>query len=553
MTHIESQNIFDEQPERMSLHATERFDATSQTATRELKMSATGMWLDRVIVMWVFALAIFAPHSIAATEISWMIGMTAWVARYLFVLPRQKLYRTPIDYALLIFFALTFLSSLLSYDPYTSIGKMRAASLFTVVYLVAENIRSRRLLRLLALTLVASCMINVVYTFGERAVGRGVKVEKISAASPLYAAGIRDGDTLLEVDGRRLHRPEELIDVLSASGSSNDKPARVKIYHFEAMPTLDVARGRLLEGARPTEKLGIGNWSRGRDWRASGFYGHYVTYAEVLQLILSLACGLFIAVPLKKSWRALLLGAALCGMGACLLLTVTRASWLAFLISAFVIVLAGASRRTALVMLACAVLLVPAGLFVLQQKRNVKFVDQSDGSITWRETVYREGWHLLVSKPRHLLVGVGMDSIKRYRHEWGLFDHGRLPMGHMHQTLLEIALERGVPTLLAWLVFVWLYARMLWRLVRRTVNENWIEHGLVLGAFGGLAGFLSSAMVHYNFGDSEVVIVFYFIMGLCIVLERELRTKQLPATEKNASARVGKDDMALPDGATAAI
>ncbi len=531
----------------MSLNATEGINAVSQPLPVEDGARMSVVWLDRVIVGWIFALAIFAPHSIAATEISWMIGMTAWVARYLFIRPRQKLYRTPIDYALLGFFALTFLSSLLSYDPFESVGKMRAVSLFTIAYLVAENIRTRRLVCLLALTLVASCMINVVYTFGERVVGRGVKVERLATASPLYAAGIRDGDTVLEANKRRLHRPEELVDALS--GSVNDPVVGVKIYRFEATPTMEVERGRLLEGATPAEKLGIGNWSRGRDWRASGFYGHYVTYAEVLQLILSLALGLLVALRGTKSWRGVLLALALIGMGACLLLTVTRASWLAFLVSAFVIVLSGASRRTALVMLACAALLVPAGLYVLQQKRNVQFVDQRDGSITWRETVYREGWNLLISKPRHLLVGVGMDSIKRYAPVWGLFDHGRLPMGHMHQTLLEIALERGLPALLAWLLFVWLYARMLWRLVRRTANENWIEHGLVLGALGGLCGFMASAMVHYNFGDSEVAIMFYFIIGLCLALDKALRMDS-PHTTKNAShMRVGKLGAALSDNA----
>ncbi len=513
----------------MSSSAIETIDGAVREAMPQ-RASAAGVWLDHVIVGWIFALALFAPHSIAATEISWMIGMTVWVARYVFVRPRQQLYRTPLDYALLIFFALTFLSSLLSYDPLTSIGKMRAASLFTIVYLVAENIRSRRLVRLLAVTLVASCMINVVYTFGERIVGRGIKVENLTATSPLRVAGMQDGDTLLEVDGRKLRRPEELLAALAAANSTNSEMARVKIYRFEATPVIEVARGHLLEGTTALEKLGVGRLSRGRDWRASGLYGHYVTYAEVLQLILSLAFGLFIALKERKSWRGALLGAAIIGMGVCLLLTVTRASWLSFLLSAFVIVLVGASRRTALVLAACALLIVPTGLFVLQQKRNVKFVDQSDGSIMWRETVYREGFHLLVSKPRHLLVGVGMDSIKRYWRGWGLFDNGRLPIGHMHQTLLELALERGVPTMLVWLALVWLYARMLWRLARRATLDDWIERGLILGALGGLAGFFSSAMVHYNFGDSEVAIILYFIMGLCLALEREVRVRHATQT-----------------------
>jgi hypothetical protein len=501
------------------------------SSLRSSLRSPLSLWLDRAIIFWLFVLALAAPHSIAATQIAWVCGLLLWVVR-LAVRPRRRLYRTPVDYALLGFFILTFVSSLASYDPEISIGKLRAASLFTIVYLVAENVFSRRVVRLLALTLVASCMINVVYTLGERVVGRGVKVEGVRAESPLVAAGIRDGDTLLEVDGRRLHRPEELVAALEAGdAASAGAPAHVRIYRFEWMPVFDVPRGQLLDGATPEARLGIESWSRGRDWRASGFYGHYTTYAEALQLIASLAFGLFIALRDKRSWSGALLMMAVVGLGAALLLTVTRASWLSFLLSAFVIVSLGASRRTVLILLACALPLAFAGLFVLQQKRNVGFFDQRDDSIRWRETVQREGFRLLVSRPRHLLVGVGMDSIKRYWRQWGLFDNGRLPIGHMHSTPLQLALERGVPALLMWLALLVVYARMLWRLVRSRSLEGWIERGIVLGALGGLVGFFSSGMVHYNLGDSEVAMIFYLIMGLSLLVERESR-KELSAESR---------------------
>ena len=273
----------------------------------------------------------------------------------------------------------------------------------------------------------------------------------------------------------------------------------------------------------PLTRLGVGGWSRGRDWRASGFYGHYVTYAEVLQLITSLAFGLFISLPQKSGRRGAWLLLALAGLCVALLLTVTRASWLASLLSALVIVGVGMSRRALLVVLACALPLILAGLFVLQQQRNVGFFDRKDQSITWRETVWREGLHLLVSKPRHLLVGVGMNSIIRHWREWGLFDGGRIPLGHMHSTPLQLALERGVPALLAWLMLMFIYGRMLYRLARSGSIEGWIERGIILGALGGLIGFLSSGMVHYNWGDSEVVMVFYVVMGLSLFLEMEWR------------------------------
>ena len=495
------------------------------------------LWLDRVIVFWLFVFAACAPHSIAATQVAWLAGLFMWALRFL-VRPRPRFRRTPVDYALVSFFVLTFISSLFSYDQSTSIGKMRAANLFTIVYLVSQNVASRKVLRLLALTLIASCMINVVYTFGERALGRGVRVEGVGDNSPLRAAifvredgrealtPIQSNDTLLEVQGRPLRSPDELVAALADSNQSNSKEVLVKIYRVEWTPVLKLPRGQLLNGATSLERLGIQSWSRGREWRAAGLYGHYTTYAEALQLIASLALGLFIALQSKRGLWGTLLLVALAGMGGALLLTVTRASWLAFLLSAFVIVIAGASRRLALMVAACALPLIIVGLFLLQQQRSVGFYDQKDQSITWRETVWREGFELLTSSPRHLLVGVGMDSIKSHWKEWGLFDEGRLPVGHMHSTPLQLAVERGVPALLLWVMLVAVYAGMLWRLAREgSLLDGWMERGIILGALGGLIGFVASGMVHYNFGDSEVVMIFYFIMGLSLVVKREARKR----------------------------
>jgi hypothetical protein len=511
--------------------------AASATAGIARGGHGAALWLDRAITFWLFALAVSMPHSIAATQISWGCGLILWAARLLFR-PRPSVPKTPINYALLGFIVLTVVSSLFSYDRATSVGKLRAASLFTIVYLVACNVHGRRVLRLLAVTLIASCMVNVLYTFGERAVGRGIRLEGVAPDSPLRAAvfvredksedptAIQDRDIVLEVDGQRVRSPEELAAALDGANATASDAALVKIYRTEWTPVLKVPRGRLLAGTTPLERLGVADWSRGREWRAAGFYGHYTTYAEALQLVASLALGLFIAARQKLNLRGALLLAALAGMGGALLLTVTRASWLAFLVSAFVIVLAGArSRKTVIALVACALPIVVVGLLVLRQQRSVGFYDQRDQSIAWRETVWREGFDLLRSSPRHLLVGVGMDSIKTHWREWGLFDNGRLPVGHMHSTPLQFAVERGVPALLAWLLVIVVYARMLLRLARKPLEDSWVERGIVLGALGGLAGFVTSGMVHYNFGDSEVVMIFYFIMGLSLVVCRLARVE----------------------------
>lgn len=493
--------------------------------------STPAKWLERAVVACLFLFAAFAPHSIAVTQTAWLLGMLFWVLRFAFY-PRPQTYRTPIDYALIGFFIITGLSSFLSYEPFISIGKLRAASLFTIVYLFAENISSRRAIRLLALTLVASCALGVLYTLGERIMGRGIKLETVAENSPLSAAiltsdrkigalAIKSGDTVLEVDGKRVRDLDELANALNVSHGSG--PARVKIYRSEWIATFAVPRGRLLPGASSQERLGVSAWSTGRDWRATGLYGQYVSYAEALQLIIALAVGMFVSLPAKRSWRGVMLLLAIAGLGFALVLTVTRASWLAFLISTAVIFLLGAGRRAVLTAGLLTIPLILVALFVLQQKRNVGFVDPTDQSTTWRETVWREGYGLLMSKPRHLLIGVGMDSIKGHWREWGLFDGGRLPWGHLHSNPLQIALERGIPALILWLIFLGLYTRMIWRLARDPAINDWVERGVVLGALGGLCGFFTSGLVHYNWGDSEVVMIFYCIVGFTLALERRVR------------------------------
>ena len=101
-----------------------------------------------------------------------------------------------------------------------------------------------------------------------------------------------------------------------------------------------------------------------------------------------------------------------------------------------------------------------------------------------------------------------------------MFDNGNLPMGHLHSTPLQFAFERGVPALIVWLIWMFLYLKMLWRSFRDGSHEP-LERGILLGSLGGTVGFIASGLVHYNWGDSEVVMVFYLLMSLCIAIIRQ--------------------------------
>src|SRR5207247_6317573 len=91
-------------------------------------------------------------------------------------------------------------------------------------------------------------------------------------------------------------------------------------------------------------RLGI-TTSPGRNFRIAGFYSHYETYAEVLQLIAALAIGMLIAIPNKRSGTALFLSAAIPLLAVTLILTSTRAALAGLSIAVAVMGLASGSRR----------------------------------------------------------------------------------------------------------------------------------------------------------------------------------------------------------------
>lgn len=482
-------------------------------------------WLERGAFVFLILMVVSAPHSIAATQTAWLTGMFLWVAR-LFAPPRPALRFGALDVALWAFFGWSILTSLTSYAPDISIDKLRGASVFLIFYFVFYNVRTRKTANLLALVLVGSCMMNVLWVPIERLIGRGVEIHGLASNSPLARAHLRNGDTLLTADGMKLRTPDDVVAAIE-----RNEATRIKFYRPDFEFVVEVNRADLIGGTDPMSRLGIESWKKSRNWRSSGFYGHYATYSEVLQLIGSLVLGLFVAqlrlrisrsprLPLSASprpWVAASLLLSLVAISFALLLTVTRASQLAFLISAAVIVLVGLGRKW---LLAAAVIGLPLaliGLFFLQQSRQVGFFDRQDESIRWRQTVWTEAVDLWTSSPRNFLLGVGMDSIKRFGADWKLFDDGRLPVGHFHSTPLNLVVERGLPALLLWLTVLGVYARALWRGLNPTSKiQNPKSIGVFLGCLGGMIGFFISGLVHYNLGDQEVAMVFYLLMGLGI-------------------------------------
>ncbi|MBK6750053.1 MAG: O-antigen ligase family protein [Acidobacteria bacterium] len=453
-------------------------------------------WLLRSAFIFLTLMVVSAPHSIAATQISWIIGTLIWAASFFFR-PRKQVKFRPLNIALFAFFGWSIVSGLFSYEPSVSLDRLRSVAVFLIFIFAAANIRRLGAAYFLAFALIVSCMVNVVWTPVQRLLGRGVEIHGLKPDGPLAKALLWEGDTLLAANGKKVKTSQDVAAAIAAN-----EVTKIKFYRPDFEFAVDVKRSDLLAGTTANEQLGTERWSLSHNCIAA--IGSYAR---------------------RRRSTIPLLAAAFAGTSFALLLTVTRASQLALMISAFMIVLRGASRKIAIATVLLAIPVIIGGLFFLQQSRQTGFFDSKDESTRYRFVMWNDGGRLLTAGPRNFVFGVGMDSIQKHWQEWGMYEGGFLPMGHFHSAPVQIAVERGIPALLIWLIILALFARTLWRGITIARDGDWRSFGILLGTFGALVGFVASGFVHWNLGDQEVAMVFYILMAFGV------RTAELNAAD----------------------
>lgn len=490
-----------------------------ETAGLDTGQSRFALWLERAAFLFLILTALGTSISIAATQTAWLVGMFLWIIS-LFLRPGTKIRFGLLDYLFAGYLLWSVISAIFSYAPDISLDKLRNVSLFLIFYFAYHNLRTVRAVQVVAAALIVSAMVPVLLTPFERIVGRGVQIFDFRG-SVLEKATFEDGDTVLSINNKKVGSLEELQKGFAESPGG----AKFFLYRRDYFVTIDVPTDRVRSGETAESVLSIGRWQKGRTFRAAGFFGHYTTFAETLQLVLTFVFALIVTMvfgpekrrPASRFFSLQVLIPCLALMIFAMILTATRGSQLAFVIAAGLCVMIIGNRKLIVGSLAIGLPLALAGLFFLQGTRQVGFFDPKDDSTRWRQTVYREAVDLWTASPRNFVFGVGMDSIKRYAKEWHLFDDGRLPMGHFHSTPLQIAVERGLPALLLWLGLIGAYLSRLWRYLSKSKGPP-LEYGIVLGVFGATAGFFIGGFVHYNLGDSEVAMLFFMLMAVGLAL-----------------------------------
>ncbi|MET0645667.1 MAG: O-antigen ligase family protein [Pyrinomonadaceae bacterium] len=479
-----------------------------------------------------FALyALAAPHSIAVSWVGISAAVSGWLVRTL-ATRRTNLRRTPLDLPLWLFFGWTALSCFLSEEPGVSVPKLINVSTLLMFYLT-QALVTRRTAVWLAALLVLSGSAGALWGAGELAVGRGVVVRRLSVDSPLRrGTPLREGDAVWRVNGRRVSTVEEIDEAIrrtpAGARTSLSVVSRGEHAEWPGAVVSEETRASLspsgiTEGGGPTHSF-----------RASGWTRHYETFAEVLQIVAQLALGFALAGWLRRERdgggekglgdssgeagrarrRVWLAGAAFAALAAGIALTAMRTTLVAFAVGACVVAWRAAARGRQRALVAAAVCLVLAlGALAVWRTRAAGALRLGDASASLRFRVARVAAERV---PAHPVFGHGMDAVHAHWAEWGFPGSDML---HAHSTPVQLAFERGLPALLFWLWLMFVF----WRLAVRA-ERHWRDapdagaHGLALGSMGALAGFLASSLVNYNFGDAEVALLVWWMMGVVVNL-----------------------------------
>ncbi len=473
------------------------FSYYDQLSAFEFVTNATARWADRGLLLGLILFTLSLPHSIAAVYISLSLCLLGWLVRDL---SARKFHfaRTPLDWPLLCFAALTIVSALASAAPAVSLPKTRALIVFGVLYLCRTNLRPSAVKFFLGL-LLASSLAGVFFSLGEKVIGRGMIVTAIQADSPLAATQLQTGDVIWMIDRRRVSSLAEANQLLQQRSGQ-----RVEIEALHDGDPLPVALLVTAELTARVNPLGISVNGRSRRFRVSGFSRHFLTYVEQMQLLGLLVFGLLLAAlrrPRVMFW--LLFGL----FSLTLVLTASRAVIVSYLLALVLTSLLVASRRGALITLIAAIGIGVLAASVLLATRTSNAISFGDDSSARRIGYMKAGLRLI---PQHPLLGVGMDAHKQHWHEWGF--PGEY-ITHTHSTPIQLAMERGLPALGCYL---WLMIAMGWWLWRGYQQQ---QNPLALGALAALLGFSISSLVNYNFGDSEVVMLLLFIVALAVRYE----------------------------------
>jgi O-antigen ligase len=240
--------------------------------------------------------------------------------------------------------------------------------------------------------------------------------------------------------------------------------------------------------------------------RPQGSLGHYMTYSGLLMLVLSTALARVLFGQRERVWAAAVIPA----LAVAIALTLSRSAWVGACAAAALLLSLKDFRLLAILPIVAAIFFAVAGATLTA--RFMSIFDLKDPTNRDRLAMLREGEHMIRTHP---LVGIGPNMVEPL---YGLYrdpDAVQKVNPHLHNVPMQIAAERGLPALAAWL---WFVVSLTLGLARRVRDRD--LRFLAASGLAAVTAMLAAGMFEHNFGDSEFLMMFLILVTLPFAAER---------------------------------
>jgi O-antigen ligase len=252
--------------------------------------------------------------------------------------------------------------------------------------------------------------------------------------------------------------------------------------------------------------------------RAHGFFSIYMTLAGVLLLVLVATLPVIVRLARRRTLAVVTWSLGLVGLG----LTFVRGAWIGA--TAGILGCAVVFRRRAVMGLAIMALVVVAAAAApsVYERATVEGKPWLDNTAQDRLAMLESGLRMLRDHP---ITGVGPGQVKHTYPTYVSADAMRRSTSHLHNTPLQVAVERGVPGLALWALLFGAFFVQTTRIYRRVSGD---DAALVGGVIAATAAFLVAGVFEYNFGDTEVLLTAVVLMAVPFAID-ERRDRVTPS------------------------
>jgi O-antigen ligase len=245
--------------------------------------------------------------------------------------------------------------------------------------------------------------------------------------------------------------------------------------------------------------------------RPQGTLGHYMTYSGLLMIVITLAVARVLFDVSDRTWAAMVLPA----LAVAVALTSTRSAWVGVCAGVALLFALKDFRLFAVLPVIAAVFFALAPGMIT--KRFVSMFDNKDPTRIDRVAMIHEGERMIAAHP---LTGVGPNMVQRRYAEYRGDDAVNKINPHLHNNVLQIAAERGLPAVGLWLWFIVAVCRDLYR---RFASGS--QRFLAAASLAAVIALLTAGLFEYNFGDSEVLMLFLIVVTLPAAADAALRRR----------------------------